>query len=247
LIPIRKIKVNNMDTLKNGNRGSQVELLQQELIEAGYKPGAIDGVFGKGTLTAVKAFQKANKLVADGIVGSKTWDKLLSDNKVVGILKAVYYSQKDKRWGTKMYSSHNDKSQTIANSGCGIASSAMVVATMADKTVTPVDMAILALANGERTYNSGTDYGHFFDVAKKYRLRCRQTQSTDEVVQALKEYKLVVCNIGPDFWTKKGHYILLIGTDNKYIYAHDPASVLRTKNTIKSFQKQAKAYFIFSK
>jgi peptidoglycan hydrolase-like protein with peptidoglycan-binding domain len=39
--------------------------------------GKVDGVFGTKTEGAVKAFQKANRLKVDGIVGKDTWTKLL--------------------------------------------------------------------------------------------------------------------------------------------------------------------------
>ncbi|MDQ4144271.1 MAG: peptidoglycan-binding protein, partial [Actinomycetota bacterium] len=39
----------------------------------GYDPGPIDGIFGSKTETAVKEYQTNNGLVADGIVGPRTW------------------------------------------------------------------------------------------------------------------------------------------------------------------------------
>jgi N-acetylmuramoyl-L-alanine amidase len=36
-----------------------------------------DGIFGAGTENAVKSFQRHHGLTVDGIVGKKTWDKLL--------------------------------------------------------------------------------------------------------------------------------------------------------------------------
>jgi peptidoglycan hydrolase-like protein with peptidoglycan-binding domain len=62
--------------LKEGSSGPLVKQLQQRLKEKGLNPGTIDGVFGLGTKAAVRAFQKANKLEADGIVGQKTWKAL---------------------------------------------------------------------------------------------------------------------------------------------------------------------------
>ncbi|MCB2291756.1 glucosaminidase domain-containing protein [Clostridium sp. CS001] len=38
----------------------------------------IDGIYGKETLTLVKEYQSSNSLTADGSVGEKTWDRLLS-------------------------------------------------------------------------------------------------------------------------------------------------------------------------
>ena len=62
--------------LKEGSSGPLVKQLQQRLKDKGFNPGTIDGVFGLGTKAAVRAFQKANKLEADGIVGQQTWKAL---------------------------------------------------------------------------------------------------------------------------------------------------------------------------
>lgn len=43
----------------------------------GILPSQIDGLFGRGTEDAVKLFQKNNGLIADGVVGAKTWAALL--------------------------------------------------------------------------------------------------------------------------------------------------------------------------
>ena len=53
--------------------GSQaVERIQDALKNKGFDPGPIDGVWGRQTIAAVKAFQAANGLEVDGIVGSET-------------------------------------------------------------------------------------------------------------------------------------------------------------------------------
>ena len=69
----------DIDVLKKGSRGSQVKALQILLIGYGYSCGksGADGVYGSGTLSAVNAYQKANGLTVDGIVGEKTWSRLL--------------------------------------------------------------------------------------------------------------------------------------------------------------------------
>jgi peptidoglycan hydrolase-like protein with peptidoglycan-binding domain len=59
--------------LKRGSNDPAVQDLQQALKALGYDPGAIDGVFGAGTESAVKAFQQAREITADGIVGRVTW------------------------------------------------------------------------------------------------------------------------------------------------------------------------------
>ena len=64
-------------TLRRGSRGSTVVDLQTRLKTLSFDPGAIEGVFGSGTDAAIRAFQGARGLAADGIVGSQTWGQLL--------------------------------------------------------------------------------------------------------------------------------------------------------------------------
>ncbi len=52
--------------------------LQTTLSSLGYNPGAADGVYGAQTTAAVKKFQSANRLTADGLAGYRTLDKLNS-------------------------------------------------------------------------------------------------------------------------------------------------------------------------
>lgn len=70
--------------LYKGCKGDSVKALQVLLIAYGGDPallaknaGGADGSFGTGTDKAVRAFQKANGLTEDGIVGPATWSKLL--------------------------------------------------------------------------------------------------------------------------------------------------------------------------
>ncbi|MCZ8156203.1 MAG: peptidoglycan-binding domain-containing protein [Leptospira sp.] len=68
--------------LSLGSKGSLVQALQNNLTKLGYilKP---DGIFGAQTKSAVIAFQKKNGLVADGIVGVAT------NNKINSLLESV--------------------------------------------------------------------------------------------------------------------------------------------------------------
>lgn len=68
-------------TLRIGNRGASVQRLQQLLRNEGYNPGAIDGIFGPRTQTAVMAFQRDTHIAVDGIVGVQTWTALGVDCK----------------------------------------------------------------------------------------------------------------------------------------------------------------------
>jgi murein L,D-transpeptidase YcbB/YkuD len=62
--------------LKPGDSGDQVKVLQTALAKLGYSPGKVDGEYGPATTEAVKQFQKANNLDADGVVGPKTREAL---------------------------------------------------------------------------------------------------------------------------------------------------------------------------
>lgn len=63
--------------LKKGSRGEQVKALQILLNGRGYSCGSIDGNFGLKTDAALRKYQKAKGLTADGIAGKKTMAKLL--------------------------------------------------------------------------------------------------------------------------------------------------------------------------
>ena len=68
------------------SQGADVQTLQTRLNQkppTKLPPLGVDGVFGPKTLARVKEFQSNTGLVSDGIVGPKTWEKLLEENKVV--------------------------------------------------------------------------------------------------------------------------------------------------------------------
>lgn len=70
-------------TLRLGDRGQNVTKMQQRLVELGYLTSKADGIFGYGTYDAVRAFQKANGLSADGQAGKQTLTQLYENPNVV--------------------------------------------------------------------------------------------------------------------------------------------------------------------
>lgn len=64
--------------IKRDMTGDIVKKVQARLIELGFSCGrsGADGIFGTNTYKAIIAFQKANRLTTDGIVGINTWNKL---------------------------------------------------------------------------------------------------------------------------------------------------------------------------
>jgi len=69
-------KVDSHPVIRPGVQGSYVREIQTLLNAKGYSL-TVDGKFGAGTTAAVKAFQEANGLKADGKVGKDTWAALL--------------------------------------------------------------------------------------------------------------------------------------------------------------------------
>jgi len=75
-MPVETTTVVGRPMVSYGSRGDAVRKLQELLNALGYDCGSVDGIFGSKTKAAVLAFQKANGLGADGIVGPLTWAKL---------------------------------------------------------------------------------------------------------------------------------------------------------------------------
>jgi peptidoglycan hydrolase-like protein with peptidoglycan-binding domain len=57
--------------------GQPVSNAQGLLLAHGNDPQGIDGIFGPNTTTATKAFQKAQGLNQDGVIGQDTWTDLV--------------------------------------------------------------------------------------------------------------------------------------------------------------------------
>lgn len=96
-------------TLRMNARGDAVRALQEALAGVGLlQASGADGIFGSGTLAAVKKFQQSKGLTADGIVGPATWEALLSaPSSMKGIpkeaktMKRGIVAKKATRKGTK--------------------------------------------------------------------------------------------------------------------------------------------------
>ena len=65
-----------MITLALGTHGEQVCQIERRLQELNLYAGPIDGAFGGGVQSGVKALQRSHGLTPDGIVGPATWAAL---------------------------------------------------------------------------------------------------------------------------------------------------------------------------
>jgi hypothetical protein len=73
---IPAVDAENRPTLRRGDMGARVKLVQTRIGVAA------SGAFDSNTEAAVRAFQRDHGLVADGIVGPRTWATLMTDDGV---------------------------------------------------------------------------------------------------------------------------------------------------------------------
>jgi N-acetylmuramoyl-L-alanine amidase len=68
-----------VDLIRRGTRGEDVRDVQHRLLAAGMRiePDELDGTFGASTEEALRGFQRARGLPADGIMGPDTWGQLV--------------------------------------------------------------------------------------------------------------------------------------------------------------------------
>ena len=73
-----------------GSMGNEVTAIQNALKGLGYYSGAVDGIYGSATRSAVIAFQRDNGLTPDGIAGKNTLSALGVENTGGGYSSADY-------------------------------------------------------------------------------------------------------------------------------------------------------------
>lgn len=71
--------VSGYPLVRRGSRGVYVCILQDALMSLGYSTGGLDGIFGAVTERSVREYQSKNGLQVDGLVGNKTWNKLMNE------------------------------------------------------------------------------------------------------------------------------------------------------------------------
>lgn len=83
-----------MKTLKYRSRGQSVHILEEILVKLGYKVH-VSEYFGRDTDSAVKEFQLENSLVVDGMVGAKTWSKIIEKEQQLFSFNDKFLSEQD--------------------------------------------------------------------------------------------------------------------------------------------------------
>lgn len=119
---------------------------------------------------------------------------------------------------------------TIATSGCGVTSAAMVATTLTGKTITPSEVAKLAKEKGYEV-SEGTSWGLFNNLGSIYNFHGEEIGKDDKsILAALNSGKKVIVSEGKGTWTSgAGHIIVLAGASDGKIMVNDPYSPEKSK------------------
>ncbi len=143
-------------------------------------------------------------------------------------INIVYFNQADSRWKDIAYG----KTGTIGKSGCGPTSLAMVVSTLTNRTVNPVEMARWSYKNGYYAEGVGSYHSLIPNGAKYFGLSVEGTEASnpDKIIQALSKGRLVIVIMAKGHFTSSGHFIVLRGiTEEGKILVADPISIKRSE------------------
>ena len=134
----------------------------------------------------------------------------------------IYFNQADAAW--------NDNGYQIKSSGCGPSAMAVCISSLTNKWVTPVDTTVWAYKNGYYS-SAGASHEMVPALAQQYKLKCHGLGSdVSKVRDALKKKHPVVALMGPGYFTKKGHFIVLVAIDdNDQVTVADVGSRQRTQ------------------
>lgn len=134
----------------------------------------------------------------------------------------IYFNQADAAW--------NDNGYQIKSSGCGLSAMAVCISSLTNKWVTPVDTTVWAYKNGYYS-SAGASHEMVPALAQQYKLECHGLGSdVSKVRDALKKKHPVVALMGPGYFTKKGHFIVLVAIDdNDQVTVADVGSRQRTQ------------------
>ena len=143
-----------------------------------------------------------------------------------GGTEVVYFNQLDERWANKPYGTDN-----IGGYGCGPTSMSIVVSSLTDDIVDPVEMAEWAYQNGGWCSKSGSYHALIPSAAKAWGLNVEGCTAAEpqRILDALSDGKLVVGIITKGHFTSGGHFIVLRGVQDGQILVADPASYRRSE------------------
>lgn len=142
-----------------------------------------------------------------------------------GQTAVVYFNQLDERYAGQPYGTDN-----IGGYGCGPTAMSIVVSSLANDTVDPIEMARWSYENGYWCSGSGSYHALIPAAAKAWGLNVEGCSASDgqKIADALADGKLVVAIMLKGHFTSSGHFIVLRGVKDGKILVADPASYDRS-------------------
>ena len=143
-----------------------------------------------------------------------------------GVTEVVYFNQLDERYADKPYGTDH-----IGGYGCGPTAMSIVVSSLTDDIVDPVEMAEWAYEHGYWCSKSGSYHSLIPGAAKAWGLSVEGCTPSEpqRILDALAEGKLVVAIMAKGHFTSSGHFIVLRGVQDGKILVADPASYSRSQ------------------
>lgn len=125
-----------------------------------------------------------------------------------GITDVTYFCQSSPEWADQPYGT-----DTIGPYGCGPTTMAMAVASLTDTDTDPAVMAAWAADNGYWASRSGSYHSIVLDTARSFGIVAEPFASREaaDMLDALKQGKMLVALVGPGHFTDGGHFILIRG------------------------------------
>ena len=138
---------------------------------------------------------------------------------IIGCLNPIkYFSQHDSRWAnkpilpsrstTKYVDGVAKRTNTHSSSGCGFSTMAIVISSLTENTIDPVEMA--EMYPGYYSWGHGAYHSMIKDVSTNFGLTCEELHKSkmQTAIDALNEGKLVVALVGRGGlgWTGNGYY-----------------------------------------
>lgn len=157
------------------------------------------------------------ELVFEGVDGTIGYDGTAYE--------AYVFTQTDPEWGSIAYGGHG----SIASSACGPTAMATVLSQYFHKEILPTELSDFSVAHGHR-YATGTSTDLFSDAAEEYGLPVPTevgTGDVDAIYEGIKnDGNIAIALMGRGAFTRSGHYVVLIGTEERdgvqYFLVSDP-------------------------
>lgn len=143
-----------------------------------------------------------------------------------GVTEVVYFNQRDEIYAKKPYGTDD-----IGGYGCGPTAMSIVVSSLTNDIVDPVEMANWSYEHGYWASGNGSYRTLIPGAAKAWNLSVEGCSAAEgqKIVDALGKGKLVVAIMSKGHFTTSGHFIVLRGVKDGKILVADPASYTRSQ------------------